>query len=87
MSDYRKGLHRLPEHMRESSSFMRAVLTNDLMGAFAHADETNAACMKGWVLFLYNHAPSECYGSLEKLNAWHERSGLLGRRYPPDGDT
>lgn len=64
---------------RLMGSFMRAVLTNDLMGAFGHADEQNAAAMRAWTMFLYNDAPSECYGSAEKLQAWHERGGLRGK--------
>ena len=94
MSDYRNGLWRIPEHMHEAitewietarieprlmGSFLRAVLTNDLMGAFGHADEENAASMRAWVMFLYNDAPQPCFGSIEKLQAWHERGGLQGR--------
>ena len=89
-----EGLHLIPEHMRESivawilrgephpefmGSFMRAVLTNDLMGAFSSADEENASRMQRWVRFLYNHAPSECYGSLDRVKSWHERGGIEGR--------
>ena len=79
---------RLPEHMRRAAElwaeqglphplllggFMRAVLTNDLIGAFAHADETNTRAMKDWTMWLYNDAPSPCHGSAERLDAWHER--------------
>lgn len=94
MSDYRDGVGRLPEHMRASmtdwietariqpelmGSFMRSVLTNDLMGAYGNADEENTAAMREWVRFLYNEAPSDCYGSMEKLRMWHERGGLQGK--------
>lgn len=94
MADYRNGLWRIPEHMHSSivewietaripprlmGSFLRALLTNDLMGTFAHADETNRHAVDQWVTFLYNDAPSECYGTLAKLEAWHERGGLQGK--------
>lgn len=62
-----------------AGSFLRALLTNNLFEAFAFADEENADAMRSWVMFLYNFAPSQCYGSAEKINAWHERGGLTGR--------
>ncbi len=94
MSEWRDGIHLIPEHMHEAiiewielarippallGSFLRAVLTNNLMDAFGYADEENARAMRGWVTFLYNHAPSQCYGTIETLNAWHERGGMLGK--------
>ena len=77
----------VPEHMRHGfimwvafgrvdmlGHFMRNLLSNDLMGAFSRADSTNLACMRDWVMFLHNYAPSGCYGSPEKVVAW---KGLL----------
>jgi hypothetical protein len=86
MSDYREGLYMLPEHMREAvawwigqgephpsqlGGFLRAVLTNDLMGAFAHADFENRHAMYQWSVFLWNDAPSGCHGSEDNLLAWY----------------
>jgi hypothetical protein len=94
MADHVAGLQLIPEHMRESvkrwietgfphprmmGSFLRAVLANDLMGAFANADEDNARALRGWAMYLYNHAPSGCYGSAEHIAAWHTSGGLLGQ--------
>jgi hypothetical protein len=88
-----RGLERLPAHMRDAmrlwierglphpallGSFLRAVLKNDLLGAFAAADADNSAAMRSWALFLYNDAPSPCRGDDAALLRWHERGGLLG---------
>lgn len=85
---------KLPEHMQDAArewaehglphpdmlgSFMRAVLTNDLMGAFASADDVNGKRMRDWAMWLYNDAPSLCHGTEGRMLAWHERGGLNGR--------
>jgi hypothetical protein len=49
---------------------MRAVLENNLVEAFGRADETNAARMRDWATWLFNEAPSTCWGSPEKVQAW-----------------
>lgn len=85
--DWRKHLHMLPEHMQQSmrdwlgegephpkvmGSFLIAVLTNDLLGAFARADMQNAASMRHWAEFLTSFAPPGSYGTMAELLAWHE---------------
>ena len=82
---------RLPAHMQDTArlyvekgipggSFFTAVVSNDLMRAFARADETNADAMRDWVMWLYNDAPGGCYGSPERVRAWMEAGGLEGIR-------
>jgi hypothetical protein len=74
----------LPEHMRDVArgyvergyppgGFLRAVLANDLVGAFGRADGPNAHCMGDWATWLFNEAPSACWGSSEKVTAWLAR--------------
>jgi len=71
----------IPAHMRPGvlrwiaggirpGSFLSAVLENNLMEAYSRADSTNAACMRDYVIFLHNYAPSESYGSVEEVNKW-----------------
>ncbi len=87
MAEWREHLNLLPEHMRESvkwwiekgephptllGSFLTAVLTNDLLEAFACADAINAASMRQWATFLHTYAPMGCHGSEERLLAWYE---------------
>ena len=71
----------LPEHMRQGAedyiergykpgSFLRAVLSNNLVEAFGHADGINLAYMHDWVKWLYNEAPSSCWGSERRVADW-----------------
>jgi hypothetical protein len=79
----------LPVHMRDSArlyiergipggSFMTALFSNDLLGAFQRADDTNTAAMRSWASFLYNEAPRGCYGSPEAVKDWIKQGGLSG---------
>jgi len=63
----------LPEHIRggmklyledhvEPGGFLRAVLENDLVGAFGKADNINRAWMFDIVTFIYNEVPASCWG-------------------------
>ncbi len=80
-----EGMRRhIPSHMREavvryvalgsqrahSGSFLRAVMSNDLMRAFARADSFNLTAMEGWVSFLFNHTPRACWGGAEAFRDW-----------------
>lgn len=82
--------HRLPEHMQDTArlyvekgipggSFFTAVVSNDLLGAFAKADDINSACMLDWIMWLYNDAPRGCYGSPEIVRDWINSGGLNGQ--------
>jgi hypothetical protein len=64
------GVERYFLHGIPGGSFMTALLSNNLMEAFACADDENAANMRNWCLFLYNYAPRGSYGSPERMNAW-----------------
>ena len=86
---YKDNLRMLPSHMHYAikawiergehpGGFLTALLSNDLMDAFGRADEDNTAAMRNWVVYLYNYAPSGCFGSPEKFKAWEARGGLLG---------
>ena len=79
--------HDLPEHMRDGmrlyiergiapGSFLRAVLSNDLMGAMGRADDVNLKALPAYGRFLYNEAPSLCFGSPEKVADWIKRGGM-----------
>jgi hypothetical protein len=51
-------------------SFLIATLENNLMEAVTRADRGNLATLKEIVKFLYNNAPSNCWGSPAKVKAW-----------------
>ncbi len=50
--------------------FMTAVLSNDLREAFGRADEESRAGMFELVKWLYNKAPSNIWGTPERVEAW-----------------
>ena len=69
-------------------SFMTAVLENNLTQAFCRADDINTQYMRNWADFVYNHMPSNCHGTPEKVAAWLERGGLHGMQLEVvDGTT
>jgi hypothetical protein len=83
----------LPEHMRQGAedyvergykpgSFLRAVLANDLVESFGHADDTNVAAMHTWAQWLFNEAPSMCWGSTERVDRWINARALEGSAEP-----
>ena len=72
---------RLPAHMREGmrlyveegiapGGFAVPVLSDSLVGAYSRADDVNTQRMLDWAYWLYNEAPSGCWGSPEIVSAW-----------------
>jgi hypothetical protein len=73
----------LPEHMQDGmrryiengilpGDFLTAVLCNDFVTAFMHADDVNIVAMREYAYFLHWQAPPGCWGSDEKVNHWSE---------------
>lgn len=54
----------------EPGSFLSAVIANDLSRAAENADGTNRVLLWDYVNWFYNHAPSESWGSLAKMEQW-----------------
>jgi hypothetical protein len=86
---YKKGLHLVPEHMRDglilwiengimTGNFMTALMENDLMEAMGRADEVNQNSIKNWCVFLYTYSPRGCHGSPSRVAVWREHKGLSG---------
>jgi len=76
-----RGRHWIPAHMWGGierylikrippGGFLEAVFSNDLMGAFNQADDSNSEIMRDYCIFLYNFCPTGSYGSKENFNAW-----------------
>jgi hypothetical protein len=68
----------IDKHVREGKPcghFVTAVLENNLVEAIVHADETNLDNIYDIVRYCYNHIPSPCWGSVEKVQAWREKGG------------
>jgi hypothetical protein len=83
------NLNILPQHMRGGilrylqsgigpGSFASAILENKFAEAHGRADEINTERLRDWANWLYNYAPSDCWGSAEKVKKWKAHSGLSG---------
>lgn len=66
----RGGLEGYIEEKRPVGHFLTAVLTNDLFEAMSRADATSRAYLPSICEWIYNEAPSSCWGSPEKVTAW-----------------
>ena len=71
----RDGLLRYVRYHQPPGHFLRAVLSNDLKEAFGRADEQSRAGMFAIVRWLYNDAPSICWGSPQLVKDWLAESG------------
>lgn len=69
------AVQRYLEHGIPPGSFLKALFSNDLKGAFRQADENNAASMLDWVRFMVNEMPAPSQGSPENVAAWLARHG------------
>jgi hypothetical protein len=54
----------------EPGHFLQAVICNDLSEACARADHLNMQILPAYAAWLYNEAPSTCWGSKAKMDAW-----------------
>lgn len=73
------GLRRYIENGIAPGSFLTAVLSNDLRRSFDCADDENGRRIGDYVRFLYSYAPSQCWGSPDKFEAWCKQGGLTAR--------
>lgn len=64
------GLRLYINHRIEPGSFLEAVLQNNLKEAVGRADHINKRYLGNYIEFLYNYAPAQCWGSVEKYNKW-----------------
>ncbi len=76
----RGGMRRYIENRIEPGFFLRAVLENDLVGAFGAADEDNREDMSLYASFLYKElpgrGPGSPWGSREAVEAWLHPPGV-----------
>jgi hypothetical protein len=64
-----EGLMGYVEAGQEPGKFLRAVLENKLVEAYAAADTNNAAAMQGWATVLYNYVPAALWGDEQRVDA------------------
>jgi hypothetical protein len=58
-------------------SFLKAVISNDLIEAYRRADRENKRCLGVYVEFLTYEAPSKCYGHPDVLDSWEGLKNAL----------
>jgi len=66
------GLRYYLEYGLEPGDFLTSIICNDLTRAVQHADDTNIKNIPAYVGYFYNHTPSICWGSKEKMKKWME---------------
>lgn len=66
----RAALERYAEHGIPPGDCLRAVLANDLQGAFARADVVTARAMPAIVSYVYNHLPHNSHGSYDIVDQY-----------------
>ena len=74
----RDGVERYIEHGILPGSFQTAVMENNLTGAVGQADDINLGLLVEWVRWWWDEAPSDCWGSPERVVAWVAKGGLAG---------
>ena len=50
--------------------FLTAVINNDLIEAISHADNKNINCLKAYIMWFYNQAPSGSWGYQNAVKDW-----------------
>jgi hypothetical protein len=74
--DTLETLNRYIEHGIPTGGFLEAVINNDLYCAVARADDNNIRALPAIVSYLYNEAPSSCWGRANAFEKWIERAAL-----------
>ena len=72
------ALNRYVDGHVPTGKFLRAVLSNNLIESFSHADDENLAAMHEITKYIYNMMPSKCWGSPEKVEAWLGNGEKIG---------
>lgn len=83
------GLYRYLVSGIEPGDFLMAVLENNLREAVGRADHINQPKLPDYIRYLYNYAPSKCWGSPEKVAAWvemHAEAEHSRERTKPNGN-
>ena len=66
----RSGLEIYLTTGRIPGNFLQALLSNNLIDAFARADPTNLDLLQQWCWWMHGEFPSTAWGSRDKMLAW-----------------
>ncbi len=67
------GIKRYLQYGVQPGDFLTAVICNNFVQAVGKADEENQKNLPAYAMYFYNEAPSECWGSPEKMRSWMEK--------------
>ena len=81
----RGGIIRYVEEGHPVGGFLTALFENKLFEAVGRADVMNSKALVHIVLWIYNYAPSNSWGSPEKVEAWQAHNGLAGTETKNEG--
>jgi hypothetical protein len=81
----------VPEHMRTgvelwiedgvlTGGFLSALVYNDFHGAIKHADMQSLPALIDLCRFIWNYAPTECWGNIDRVTKWQMSGGLVGQQ-------
>lgn len=73
-----ESLNAYVETGRPPGGFLMAVLTNDLMGAFAQADLDNMDALGPITSYVYNRIPGAAWRSKKTVKEWIDGGGAAG---------
>ena len=65
-----QGIVNYIDHHILPGSFLQAIFKNNLVDAVGQADRENLRNLPAYASYLYNEAPSPCWGSPEKVRRW-----------------
>ena len=68
--DMMGAIRRYIDHGIPPGSFLTAVIENNLSEAVGRADNENLENLPAFLAYFYNEAPSPCWGSPAKRQAW-----------------
>ena len=78
------GLAAYIVHGVPTGDFLRAFMDNDLQAALSRADDLNRYAFFQIGFFLWNHAPSQCWGRAGAWEQWVKQGGLEPLHQPAE---
>ena len=73
------GLEHYIQYGIPGGGFLSAIFENNLVRAAGAADVWNMPALPAYANYLYNHMPSDAWGSADKVAHWVQKGGLRGR--------
>lgn len=64
------GIKRYIEDGIQPGRFLTAIIQNNFSEVCGQADDENIQNLPAYAAYFYNEAPSDCWGTKEKMTAW-----------------